>query len=91
MLKVDRSTTSEDVIDVLGQLFAVRGVPKRICSDNGPEFIARAIERRLKQVDVEMMYVAPGSPWGTRPRPSSRPVVLLPLRRHDGLTQPVPS
>lgn len=62
-LKVDRSITSEDVIDVLAELFAARGVPRRIRSDNGPEFIARAIERWLAQVEVETMYVAPGSPW----------------------------
>lgn len=62
-LRVDRSITSEDVIDVLAELFAMRGVPRRIRSDNGPEFVARAIERWLKQVDVETMYVAPGSPW----------------------------
>lgn len=62
-LKVDRSITSEDVIDTLAELFAARGVPQRIRSDNGPEFVAHAIGRWLKQVDVETLYVAPGSPW----------------------------
>lgn len=62
-LKVDRGITSEDVIDTLAELFAARGVPKRIRSDNGPEFVAHAIGRWLKQVDVETLYVAPGSPW----------------------------
>ena len=47
-LKVDRSITSEDVIDTLAELFAMRGVPKHIRSDNGPEFIARAIQRWTK-------------------------------------------
>ena len=42
-LKVDRSITSQDVIDTLAELFAMRGVPRCIRSDNGPEFIARAI------------------------------------------------
>ena len=62
-LKVDRSITSEDVIDTLAELFAMRGVPKHIRSDNGPEFIARAIQRWLRQVEVETLYVEPGSPW----------------------------
>jgi putative transposase len=62
-LKVDRSITSEDVIDTLAELFAMRGVPKHIRSDNGPEFIARAIQRWLAQVEVETLYVEPGSPW----------------------------
>ena len=44
-LKADRSITSEDVIDTLAELFAMRGVPEHIRGDNGPEFIARAIQR----------------------------------------------
>ncbi len=62
-LKVDRSITSEDVIDTLAELFAMHGVPKCVRSDNGPEFIAHAIRRWLKQVDVETLYIEPGSPW----------------------------
>ena len=62
-LKVDRSITSEDVIDTLAELFAMRGVPKHIRSDNGPEFIAQAIRRWLGQVEVEALYIEPGSPW----------------------------
>jgi putative transposase len=62
-LKVDRSITSEDVIDSLAELFAMRGVPGAIRSDNGPEFVAGAIQKWLKQVDVRTLYVAPGSPW----------------------------
>jgi putative transposase len=63
VLKVDRSITSEDVIDTLAELFAMRGVPKCIRSDNGPEFVAQAIRRWLAQVDVETLYIEPGSPW----------------------------
>jgi transposase InsO family protein len=62
-LKVDRSITSEDVIDTLAELFAMRGVPKFIRSDNGSEFMAQAIRRWLQQVDVEALYIEPGSPW----------------------------
>jgi putative transposase len=62
-LKVDRSITSEDVIDTLAELFAMRGVPGHIRSDNGPEFVAAAIGRWLAQVDVEALYIEPGSPW----------------------------
>jgi putative transposase len=62
-LKVDRGITSEAVIDWLAELLAMRGVPKCIRSDNGPEFIAHAIRRWLAHVGVETLYVAPGSPW----------------------------
>jgi putative transposase len=62
-LKVDRSITSEDVIDTLAELFAMRGVPNHIRSDNGPEFIAQAIQRWLAQVAVQTLYIEPGAPW----------------------------
>ena len=62
-LKVARSITSEDVIDALAELFAMRGVPAHIRSDNGPEFVAHAIQRWLAQVGVQTLYIAPGAPW----------------------------
>ena len=62
-LKVDRSITSEDVIDTLAELFAMRGVPRCIRSDNGPEFIAKSLQRWLNRVAVETLFIEPGSPW----------------------------
>ena len=62
-LKVDRSITSEDVIDTLAELFAMRGVPESIRSDNGPEFVSRAIRDWLAKLRIATLYVAPGSPW----------------------------
>ncbi len=62
-LKVAGSITSEDVIDTLAELFAMRGVPRNIRSDNGPEFIAKTVREWLERVDVKTLYVAPGSPW----------------------------
>ena len=62
-LKVDRGITSEDVIDTLSELFAMRGVPRHIRGDNGPEFIAQTLGRWLKQVGVGTLYIEPGSPW----------------------------
>ena len=62
-LKVDRGITSEDVIDTLAELFSMRGVPTAIRSDNGPEFVARAIQDWLRTVGVGTLYIEPGSPW----------------------------
>jgi len=62
-LKVARRITSEDVIDTLAELFAMRGVPEAIRSDNGPEFVSRAIREWLARLSIETRYVAPGSPW----------------------------
>jgi putative transposase len=62
-LEVGRSITSDRVLDILTNLFLTRGVPKHIRSDNGPEFIAGAIQRHSEAVGLEMLYIAPGSPW----------------------------
>jgi putative transposase len=63
VLKVDRSITSEDVIDTLAELFSMRGVPRCIRSDNGPEFAATKLRGWLQQLGIEVLYVTPGSPW----------------------------
>ena len=62
-LQPARSITSNDVIDTLAGLFAKRGVPKHIRSDNGPEFVAHAIQEWLKSMNVATLYIEPGSPW----------------------------
>lgn len=62
-LKVGTSITSHDLIDTLAELFAMYGVPRHIRSDNGPEFIADAIKSWLDQLDVDALYIEPGSPW----------------------------
>jgi transposase InsO family protein len=41
----------------------MRGVPRHIRSDNGPEFIAKRVRRWLEQVGVGTLYIEPGSPW----------------------------
>ena len=62
-LKMGRVMTSEDVIDTMAELFAMRGVPKCNRSDNGPEFIAKAIQEWFQLTKVEALYLVPGSPW----------------------------
>lgn len=42
-IRIDRKLNSTTVIDVLTNLFVLRGVPGHIRSDNGPEFIAKAV------------------------------------------------
>ena len=62
-LKMARSIKSEDVIDVLAGLFRRRGVPRHIRSDNGPEFVAKAVKDWLSANKVATIYIEPGSPW----------------------------
>jgi len=62
-LEVSSSITARDAIEVLRRQFLARGAPDCIRSDNGPEFIAKAIQGWLGSASVETLYVAPGSPW----------------------------
>lgn len=63
MLDGSRSFKSEDVLDVLRDLFVIRGVPKHFRSDNGPEFIAQAVRKFLDDAGIDTLYIEPGSPW----------------------------
>ena len=60
---IDRKLKSVDVIDVLSDLFILRGVPERLRSDNGPEFVAKAVQDWIAAVGAKAAYIAPGSPW----------------------------
>lgn len=62
-LEVDRSITGEDVLDTLEYLFLVHGEPEFIRSDNGPEFVSKAVRKWLKESGVRTLFIEPGSPW----------------------------
>jgi putative transposase len=62
-IRVARKLKAADVIDVLSDLFILRGVPSHIRSDNGPEFIAKSVQRWITGVGAKTAYIAPGSPW----------------------------
>ena len=62
-IRIDRKLDSTDVIDVLSDLFILCGVPENIRSDNGPEFIAKAVRKWIADVGAKTAYIAPGSPW----------------------------
>ncbi|WP_132665862.1 IS3 family transposase [Rhizobium sp. PP-CC-3G-465] len=62
-IRVERSLKAVDVIDVLSDLFILRGIPAHIRSDNGPEFIAKALREWITLVGAKTAYIMPGSPW----------------------------
>jgi transposase InsO family protein len=43
-------------------LFILSGVPEHIRSDNGPEFIAKAMQDWIAAVGAKTAYIAPGRP-----------------------------
>src|SRR5690242_5365066 len=62
-IRVSRRLKSIDVIDVISDLFILRGVPEHIRSDNGPEFVAAAVQEWVGAVGAKTAYITPGSPW----------------------------
>ena len=62
-IRIERSLKSADVIDVLSDLFILRGVPGHVRSDNGPEFVAKAVQKWIGAVGAKTAYIMPGSPW----------------------------
>lgn len=45
------------------EVFAIRGEPDHICSDNGPEFADKAVKRWLTISGVKTLLIASGSFW----------------------------
>jgi transposase InsO family protein len=63
LLEVNRSITAVDAVQLVSEVMLIRGVPGHIRSDNGPEFIARAIREFLAVAEAKTLYIEPGSPW----------------------------
>ena len=60
--EVDFSIPSERVVRVLDNLAEYRGYPARLRSDNGPEFIAQALEDWASEHHVTLAFIEPGKP-----------------------------
>jgi transposase InsO family protein len=62
-IEVARKQSSRDVLPMLAGLMLRHGIPKHIRSDNGPEFVAKAVREWLSKLGVETVFIEPGSPW----------------------------
>ncbi len=60
---VSRKLNSQNVMDILSQLFLEHGTPEHIRSDNGPEFIAKRLRWWLRRHKIDTLFIEPGSPW----------------------------
>jgi transposase InsO family protein len=59
----NRKLKAIDVIDTLSDLFILRGIPGHIRSDNGPEFVAKAVQEWITAVGDKTAFIEPHSPW----------------------------
>ncbi len=62
-IEVARRLRSDDVLQVLAELFVQHGPPDHIRSDNGSEFTAKVVRKWLSRIGVKTLYIEPGSPW----------------------------
>jgi putative transposase len=62
-IDVAGSIRSDRVIEVLSRLISTHGAPRYLRSDNGPEFVSKAILEWLWQNDVQTALIDPGKPW----------------------------
>lgn len=62
-ITVARRLNSDDVLATLADLFVERGPPEHIRSDQGPEFIAKAVRAWLARLGVHTLYIEKASPW----------------------------
>jgi putative transposase len=62
-IDVAGSIRSGRVIETLAKLVSVHGVPRYLRSDNGPEFVSRAILKWLTRENIDTALIDPGKPW----------------------------
>lgn len=62
-IRVETRLAAREVIETLEWLFARRGAPQYLRSDNGPELVARELQSWLEERGTQTVYIAPGHPW----------------------------
>lgn len=62
-IDVAGSIRSGRMIEVLSRLVSVHGSSRHLRSDNGPEFVSRAVLKRLTQTNIDTAHIDPGKPW----------------------------
>ncbi len=60
---VARNIRSDDVLDLLTDLFVEHGAPDHIRSDNDPEFTPKVVREWLAKVGVNTLFITPWNPW----------------------------
>lgn len=63
-IETEHSITADDVANILDALVIERGrAPAFVRFDNGPEFVAHAIDDWCRFNGVDSVFIDPGSPW----------------------------
>ena len=62
-IDVDGRIRSGRVIEVLSRLVSARGAPRFLRSDNGPEFVSKALLSWIVTQGIGTALIEPGKPW----------------------------
>ncbi len=62
-IDVDRGIDADGVVDVLDRLVLTHGAPHYVRFDNGPEFVAHAVNDWCRFNSAGCLFIDPGSPW----------------------------
>ena len=62
-LEAGVSIKSERVRQILERVCFKKGKPEQIRSDNGSEFIGKAVNNWLEENGIKPLYIEPGKPW----------------------------
>jgi len=61
-IDVDQGIKDEPVVEVMARISSIRGAPRTIRVDNGPEFISKALDRWTYENGVTLEFSRPGKP-----------------------------
>src|ERR1035438_268802 len=61
--ELERAMKAADVLHWLRKAVEQHGASEYLRSDNGSEFIAKTVQRWLKEYSIKTIYIEPGSPW----------------------------
>ncbi len=63
LLEVGISVNGTSVVNALNKLTKIRGLPCHVRSDNGSEFISKAVKQWFLSTGSSSLYIEKGSPW----------------------------
>ena len=61
--RTENRQNQETVLETLSDLFLLHGPPQHLRSDNGVEFTATAVREWLQRLEIQTLFIDPGSPW----------------------------
>jgi putative transposase len=62
-IDVNGAIRSSRVIDILSKLMRTHGLPRYLHSDNGPEFVSKALFEWATKESLQLAFIDPGKPW----------------------------